>query len=68
MADVPSFPRILYHPTEPSRIFESEAELKAAGPGWCLTPTEAAEAAARASSRPPQPPPEDEGTAPRSRR
>lgn len=71
MPDVPSFPRILYHPTEPSRIFESAEELKAAGPGWVLTPGEAADAAARASSRPTpasQPPPEDEGTTPRSRR
>lgn len=62
-----TFPRIYYHPTEPSRIFESQAELDAAGPGWVQTPTEAADAAA--SATPPAPPTEDEGhTPPRSRR
>lgn len=70
MPDVPGWPRILYHPTEPSRIFESQEDLDAAGPGWVLTPDEAAEAAAHPPAPPsPEPPPADEGSPPpRSRR
>lgn len=54
MPEALTFPIILYHPTEPSRIFESQEEYAAAGPGWVLTPTEAAEAAAMAQEAPPE--------------
>lgn len=53
-----TWPWIYYHPTEGSRIFESEEELKAAGRGWTLTPHEAADAAAQASEKAPAPDPE----------
>lgn len=70
MADAPDFPRIFYHPTEPSRIFESQEELTAAGGPWFKTPTEAADAAAKATepAPPPAPEAEDEPHTPRSRR
>lgn len=57
------WPHILYHPTEPSRIFASREELEAAGPGWVLTPDEASDAAALAAEAAPETPPP-----PRSRR
>lgn len=65
MADA-DFPRILYSATEPSRIFESQAEVDAAGGTWYRTPTDAADAAAKAAT--PDPTPEGEHTPPRSRR
>lgn len=71
MPDAPDFPRIYYHPTEPSRIFESAEELQAAGAGWVRTPTEAADAAAKAATpeTTSETTPPDEGhTPPRSRR
>lgn len=66
-----TWPWIYYHPTEGSRIFESEEELKAAGRGWTLTPHEAADAAAQAvePAPAPEPPPSEEEPPPiRSRR
>lgn len=68
MADAPPFPRIYYHPTEPSRIFESQEELRAAGAGWVKTPTEAADAAAKAATPAPLPSAEEDAPPPRSRR
>lgn len=65
MADA-DFPRILYSATESSRIFDSQAEVDAAGGTWYRTPTEAADAAAKAAT--PDPTPEGESTPPRSRR
>lgn len=62
-----TFPWIFYHQTEGSRIFESAEELKAAGPGWTLTPPAAGEAPAPAPT--PEPPPSDDEPPPiRSRR
>lgn len=71
MAEAITFPRILYHATEPTgRIFESQEALDAAGPGWVQAPTEV-----QAPPTPPQtgpqesPPSEGEShTPPRSRR
>lgn len=68
MPEQPSFPRIYYSAAEPTgRIFETEEELKAAGPGWQPTPLTA--------DAPPTPPPtpepphsEDEPPPIRSRR
>ena len=72
MAEQIVFPRILYAATEPTgHLFESQAEVDAAGGTWFVTPTEAADAVAKpappASS--PEPQPSDEGSStPRSRR
>lgn len=70
MAERLTFPRILYSPTEPSRIFESADEVQAAGGDWFPTPTEAADATARAAA-PEDPAPTEaapEPSHPRSRR
>ena len=32
------FPTWRYHPSQPAKIFNSEAELEAAGPGWVDNP------------------------------
>lgn len=73
MAEAPDFPRIYYAAAEPTgRIFESQEELRAAGGTWFKTPTEAADAAAKAAtaqSGPQESTSTDEGSsAPRSRR
>lgn len=73
MADAPDFPRIYYSVEEPTgRIFQSQEELTAAGGTWYKTPTEAADAAAKAAEAPApsheSPTSEEGGTAPRSRR
>ena len=61
------YPWIFYHPRDGSRIFESEDELQAAGPGWTLTPPAAGETPAPAPM--PEPPPSDDEPPPiRSRR
>lgn len=51
----PSYPWILYHPTEGSRLFASAEELRAAGRGWTLAPPEAVGAAAPPAEPAPDP-------------
>lgn len=63
-----TWPWIYYHPTEGGRIFASAEELHAAGRGWVLTPTEAADAAAQATEPEPEPPTDEEPPPARSRR
>lgn len=71
MAEAPDFPRIYYSAEEPTgRIFQSQEELTAAGGTWFKTPTEAADAAAKAPAAPPAQAPaaDDDPHTPRSRR
>lgn len=56
-----AFPRIYYHASEPTgRIFASQDELDAAGPGWVQSPADIHE--------PPPPAPEAPSHTPRSSR
>lgn len=36
------YPKWLYHKTEGARVFQSPAEIDAAGPGWTESPAETA--------------------------
>lgn len=62
----PSYPWILYHPTEGSRLFASAEELRAAGRGWTLAPP--AEPAPDPEAEPAPEATEESTYRPRSRR
>lgn len=53
-----SYPKWLYHPTEPAVVVEDEASHKALGPGWVESPADIKAAEPKKSFTPQEPPAE----------